>query len=162
MIGRLREGCIDDAAAMTSLDRLCFPPDVAFPYRLFRQLLASKSTISLLAEGDSGFLQGFLIAEYSDSDSMIWTVDVHENHRSQGIGSMLFSELFKRLAEKGVEKIFLQVYTENASALAFYKKHGFVKLELVHNYYGKNKDAWSMVRYFTNNPTKSSPWSSDK
>jgi len=54
-------------------------------------------------------------------------VAVHEEFRNQGVASALLTEIIG-LADRwlGLRRIELEVYTDNDSAKALYKKHGFV------------------------------------
>lgn len=141
---RLRNAAIQDATAMTDLDRECFPPEQAFPYRLFFQCIRGKNAISLVAEDENGRFVGFVIAENQGGVANLLTIDVTPIFRRLGAATVLMEGIFAALIEKDVEKLFLQVYIKNTPALTFYLKLGFVKEGLISDYYGENKDAWAM------------------
>lgn len=51
---------------------------------------------------------------------------VHPDHRRRGLGRRLASAAVERAWEQGLEKIELEVYASNRSALVLYEKLGFV------------------------------------
>jgi RimJ/RimL family protein N-acetyltransferase len=51
---------------------------------------------------------------------------VHQDFRGQGIGTQLLAQAMQRCREKGLERIELEVYGSNESAIRFYEKAGFV------------------------------------
>ncbi|HEX6263277.1 MAG TPA: GNAT family N-acetyltransferase, partial [Actinomycetota bacterium] len=54
-------------------------------------------------------------------------MSVRRDHRSRGVGSSLMSEAIRWAREVGVEKLSLSVFPHNASAIALYRKFGFVE-----------------------------------
>lgn len=46
-------------------------------------------------------------------------------YRGKGLGTQLLSEILKLAKKRGLEKVELEVYGSNASAIALYKKAGF-------------------------------------
>ena len=61
---------------------------------------------------------------------------VHSDFRSQGIGEMLMSELEDILRTKGCIRYYLLVTVDNDSAIDFYEKRGWNRLNLYA--YGKD------------------------
>ena len=55
-------------------------------------------------------------------------------YRGKGIGSMLLEKIIEHAKSFGLEKIELQVYTANVSAIALYKKFGFEQEGLIKKY----------------------------
>ena len=51
---------------------------------------------------------------------------VHQDFRGQGIGSQLLAQAMKRCREMGLERIELEVFGSNESAIRFYERAGFV------------------------------------
>ncbi|HEX3956696.1 MAG TPA: GNAT family N-acetyltransferase [Trebonia sp.] len=67
------------------------------------------------------------IARLSVADGWagITAVEVSAAHRRQGIGSLITRAVCAEAARQGVERVFLQVETGNAAALALYERNGF-------------------------------------
>ncbi len=55
----------------------------------------------------------------------IYHFTIKETHRRQGIGRKLEEEMCKRFSEKGIEKIFLSVFTKNERAIDFWTGTGW-------------------------------------
>ena len=51
---------------------------------------------------------------------------VHQDFRGQGIGTQLLARVMQRCREKGLERIELEVYGSNESAIKFYERAGFL------------------------------------
>jgi ribosomal protein S18 acetylase RimI-like enzyme len=51
---------------------------------------------------------------------------VHRDFRGQGIGTQLLAQAMQKSREKGLERIELEVYGSNESAIRFYERAGFV------------------------------------
>jgi ribosomal protein S18 acetylase RimI-like enzyme len=51
---------------------------------------------------------------------------VHQDFRGQGIGTQLLAQAMQKSREKGLERIELEVYGSNESAIKFYERAGFV------------------------------------
>lgn len=55
-------------------------------------------------------------------------------YRGKGIGSSLVSKTIQKAKEFGLEKVELNVYSNNLNAIALYKKHGFVQEGFIKHY----------------------------
>jgi ribosomal protein S18 acetylase RimI-like enzyme len=51
---------------------------------------------------------------------------VHRDFRGQGIGTQLLAQAMQKSRENGLERIELEVYGSNESAIRFYERAGFV------------------------------------
>ncbi len=71
-------------------------------------------------------------------------------YRGIGIGSKLLSSVLGQAKEFGLEKVELQVFTTNISAIALYKKFGFVEEGLIKKYRkldGQYFDSLTMAKF---------------
>ncbi len=74
--------------------------------------------------GTAGFARGERLKDRHKG--RVWGVYVRENHRAQGVGRLLLSELLRRaLLEQEIEHILLTVSTEQAAAKRLYASLGF-------------------------------------
>lgn len=55
-------------------------------------------------------------------------------HRGKGLGGRLLGACIAHAPQSGIEKIELTVYTSNTSAIALYRKFGFVDAGILHDY----------------------------
>ena len=81
----------------------------------------------------------------------IMTLGVIESYRRLSIGSHLLKHMLDLVRKmKNVLYVCLHVQTSNASAVSFYKHHGFYIDKIVHGYYAPNRiespDAYFLIR----------------
>ncbi|KAJ3153793.1 hypothetical protein HDU86_005126 [Geranomyces michiganensis] len=82
----------------------------------------------------------------------IMTLGVLSPYRRLRLGSELLTRIIEAVEQdQSAAELALHVQTTNVQALAFYERHGFVKVGLCKDYYSKNKgvlppDAWALRR----------------
>ena len=69
---------------------------------------------------------GFLIARRINAEGEILNIAVRRQSRHQGHGGALLRAAFEEFRRAGIIYIFLEVRESNNTAIAFYRKHGFV------------------------------------
>ncbi len=139
MVRRAEKG---DLPGMVEIERLCFPGEAAFPPKMFSYLL----TYAEVLVACDGQIEGFVVGYTSGKVGLIYTLDVHPDHRRKGVGSLLLRSMEEILAAKGARMIRLEAASENPAALALYLKEGYRKGSLIKDYYGLGKDAWRMIK----------------
>lgn len=116
-----------------------------------------------LKEFESSFTSGYLgfalrspdekILAYSIISSVLdeaelLLIGVLPEYQHQGLGSQLWHFIAEDLAQKNIQKIFLEVRVSNEKAISFYKKIGFVEINRRKDYYayeGGREDAVVMT-----------------
>ncbi len=73
-------------------------------------------------------------------------IAITPTYQGRGLGRFLLKESLKRLKEKGVKKVFLEVSNNNKKALGLYSKLGFKKLLERKGYYKDGSDAIVMEK----------------
>ncbi|PWQ96793.1 GNAT family N-acetyltransferase [Leucothrix arctica] len=78
---------------------------------------------------------GFVAAEVSDMPNLpflnpmkrckIATIVVSDEHQKKGVGSELFEKVCEIAKEHGAQRLVLDVFTFNKTAVDFYENHGF-------------------------------------
>lgn len=153
-----------DAAALFALleevageepPTLLLEPDQVEP-RLWRRRIAaaSRDAHSLFLVGEAS---GEVVANLSferdghpNAGHVAWLgVAVDGDWRGQGVGSALLEVAVDWAREAGVSKLVLGVFPENARALVFYERHGFVREGLRRGHYlraGRYHDEVLMAR----------------
>jgi len=102
-------------------------------------LIASPSTLAAAAlDPASGRLRGFVLARVAADEAEILTIAVDPNLRGKGVGHALLAENLRQAARAGARAMFLEVDKENASALALYRRLGFVKVSERTGYYRRD------------------------
>lgn len=92
-----------------------------------------------LAQGPDGLLVlelngrvvGSVMVGYDGHRGWVNYLAVDPEHRSEGGGELLMSEVERRLAEVGCPKVNLQIRTTNEHAIGFYRHLGYVVDEVV-------------------------------
>lgn len=147
----IRDALVSDSARMAELDDLCFGDQFRYSDDLFEELVSHPNTICLIAQTEKGPAEmiGLAIADSTFGRvnfGHLVTIDVHPDLRRRSIGSMLLEQITLRLKKKGLKKILLEVYTQNSSAIRFYKTRGYEVVTTLENYYGTGRDGYLMLK----------------
>ncbi len=145
MTFKLRDYLRRDFEAIYQIDQQCFEPAIAYSRPDLRSYLNLPGGDCLIAES-AGNIAGFLVTAHENAVGSIVTIDVLASHRRQGVATLLLEESELRLAAAGVRTIELETATDNASAIAFWHKHGYRKRDIQKGYYPDGRDAYSMTK----------------
>jgi ribosomal-protein-alanine N-acetyltransferase len=142
-----------DFDALFQLDQICYPRGIAYSKRTLRQYLAIPAAICIVAENsEDARITGFIVAEAAPPEAHIITLDVDPAVRRQQIGSQLYAAIETQLAARGVREIMLETATDNAAAVAFWTRHGYLSAGVIRNYYLRNVDAYYMIKHIAHQP----------
>lgn len=83
---------------------------------------------------------GFITYTLGVDDADIESVYVFSESRKKGVGFALLQRAIEEISKK-VNKIFLEVRTNNLSAIGLYEKCGFKKISIRKKYYSDGEDA---------------------
>jgi ribosomal protein S18 acetylase RimI-like enzyme len=149
----------EDFDRLYEIDQACYEPEVAYSQRELRAylrfggsdcLVAEAETKSEAADADAPVpekqIVGFCISARRDEGGYIVTIDVLPQSRRHHVGSMLLTEIERRLAAKGVREVTLETATDNDSAVAFWTKHGYRNRGIKKDYYPGGRDAFVMAK----------------
>ena len=102
-----------------------------------------------------GRLAGFCILMFAPDVAHLLVIAVARDLHRQGLGGELMHWCEQRARERGLEGVLLEVRPSNASAIAFYKKHGYLQIGVRRGYYpadkGGREDALVMQKRFDAN-----------
>jgi ribosomal protein S18 acetylase RimI-like enzyme len=90
----------------------------------------------LVAEDESGEVIGTVIGGFDGRRGMMYHLAVVPQHRNKGVASLLVKELEARLRQKGCTRSYLLVLPSNQTAIDFYEKRHWNRLDLY--IYGKD------------------------
>jgi len=170
----LRDYRPEDFARLCELDRICFPPGIAYTAEEMRFYIEDRRGFTLVAEtgtprdpqivgGPSEEpaceIVGFLIARLErDRRNIrighIVTIDVHPHWQRCGIGSLLLREAEERLRRSGARRVILETAADNCRAIRFYEKHGYTVLGRIRGYYLGEIDALRMGKVLESEPER--------
>ena len=112
--------------------------------------LSSPATSGFIAVDDKFNPFGFIIVRDAAGEREILTIAVQLDARRRKIASTLLDHIMADATQHGIEKMFLEVNTENFSARSLYDKYGFEVCGTRKNYYtspdGQKQDAWVMIK----------------
>ncbi len=98
------------------------------PEEIYKKLQRDPD-LFLVADLD-GEIVGSVIGGFDGRRGMMYHLAVAQEHRKQGIASLLVDELEKRLRLKGCIRYYLLVTRDNEPAIRFYEKRGWERMEL--------------------------------
>ena len=133
-----------DATGIAELEDMIF--NDAWSYRDVQDLICTKGGMCFSAtEGDEviAYVIGRLIAPEGE----IYRIAVRADKRGRGIGYRLLDYAVKTSKGQGLERLFLEVRSQNVPAIKLYTSYGFKQIGLRKGYY-KNPadDAVIMLR----------------
>jgi len=141
----LRAYAPPDFNALYEIDQACYEPGIAYSRQELRNYLRFPGSDCIVAEA-GGTTIGFILTAHQDDWGYVITIDVLERYRRLRVGSLLLTEAERRLAADGVRKIALETAIDNASAIAFWRRHGYRTRGIKRRYYPGGRDAYSMVK----------------
>jgi ribosomal-protein-alanine N-acetyltransferase len=132
------------------LERESFPPCEQLGPHLMQQQAALRTCGLLVAELGAA-LAGYLLFSRTASSGLITKLAVAAPFRRQGVASSLLTHGINELERPGrrggaVSEILLHVDPSRLGAQRLYEGFGFVRAELLPNYYSDQRDALLMRR----------------
>jgi ribosomal protein S18 acetylase RimI-like enzyme len=140
----LRDFRAEDFEVLWNIDQRCFPRGIAYPRRELAAYIQRRGAFTVVAEpaSQAGAVTGFIIAEASRRGlGHIITIDVLPQSRREGLGSKLLAAAEERLRGARCHTVALETAVDNASALAFYKRHQYSVVKTIPRYYSNGVDA---------------------
>lgn len=111
----------------------------------FREELAAVPATRLYWVAlDESRVVGYFGMLFLDDFADIATLAVAPEYRQQGLGSRMVRELLQAAADRGAQRVLLEVRTSNAQAIRLYERFGFRQIAERPNYYGPALDAYVM------------------
>lgn len=93
---------------------------------------------------EEGKVIGYSGVAVIDDFADVATMAVSKSHQRRGIGAILFQKILDYAIENNVNRILLEVRTNNDIAISMYTKFGFQIVAERPNYYGPSLDAYVM------------------
>lgn len=128
----IRHMCAEDAQTMAEIERECFSQP--WSAKAFAESGQDKNYEFLVATEEERVV-GYIGCTVCGVEADITNVAVAKTHRRLGIGKNLLEGLFRTLAKRRVEDVFLEVRQSNLPAIALYEQAGFQKVGVRKNFY---------------------------
>lgn len=100
----------------------------------------------LLVADYEGFICGFIDFWITFDVAQVNQIAVLSSLRKKGIGQVLMQDMINRVTNAGVNKITLEVRTQNDKAIALYEQFGFKEALIKKGYYDNGDDAKFMIK----------------
>lgn len=130
----------EDFESLWRMDQECFPPGIAYSKQELRAFIRNRGSFTLVATNEREEVQGFIVAHCRSSGHVI-TIDVGPDTRRSGVGSLLLRSAEDRMRAAGCVAVGLETAVDNATALAFYKRHGYGVIRTWPRFYSNGVDA---------------------
>lgn len=130
----------EDFEGLWRMDQECFPPGISYSKQELRAFIRNRGSFTLVATNEKEELQGFVVAHCRGLGHVI-TIDVGRDARRSGVGTLLLRTAEDRMRFTGCVAVGLETAVDNATALAFYKRHGYSVIRTWPRYYSNGVDA---------------------
>jgi [ribosomal protein S18]-alanine N-acetyltransferase len=137
-----------DLARCAELETILFPGDDPWRESAFRaELDAGHFYVGAYVEsGLVGYAGISVHGRRGDAEANVHTIGVDPEWQGQGIGRALLRALLARAAEFAAP-VYLEVRTDNETAIGLYEAHGFTRIGMRRRYYWPSgADAYTMAR----------------
>ena len=160
----LRDFHKTDFETLWRIDQSCFAPGISYSRPELSAYITMRGAFTVVAESSAeaegnarvakaefhpsarGIL-GFVVASLNTRGAgHVITIDVIPEARRSGVGSALLTAAENRLRLAGSTRVRLETAVNNASALAFYKRHGYSVSKTIPRYYPDGLDAFVMQK----------------
>lgn len=137
----IRRAVPADVPGMVDLENSVFATD-RLSRRSLRTLIARPSACILVAEAE-GRLMGALVILYRRSTRLarLYSLSVDPAMRGAGLGSRLLAAAEDDARARGASAMRLEVRSDNAGAIALYRRHGYRHMGNRESYYADGGDA---------------------
>ena len=152
---RIREFRRGDFLRLWEIDQECFPRGIAYSQVELLSYIRRPKSCTLVAERTTGSKEsdqsavtvGFIVAAPEGRRAgHIITIDVVKEARRSGLGTKLLGAAEARLRKQGCGSVYLETAIDNASALAFYKRHDYFLVKTIPRYYANGVDAFVLKK----------------
>lgn len=133
----IKKATIQDLTSLHEIERACFR--VPWSLESLTELVTDGSKYHCLVahvpDGDNRLPVGYVGVLFVLDEGEVVNIAVRPEHAGRGIGYQLLRAAQDYCRTRGIVTLHLEVRTENAPAIALYRKCGFVKTGLRKGYY---------------------------
>jgi ribosomal-protein-alanine N-acetyltransferase len=133
MTAPVRPATSADLETVMAIERASFPTD-AWSEHAMRETLATGD--AFVAEDERGVVgYAALLAPAGSGDADVLTIAVGSGFRGEGTGAALLQQLLRTAADRGAQRVFLEVRADNPIAQELYTSRGFTSVGRRPRYY---------------------------
>ena len=144
----IQQATVDDLETIYKIERECFTAE-AFTKTQIAHFLEAPNAVSLIARAENE-IAGFTIGLIHDYNTVraghVCTIDVSVVHRRRGVGLRLLKELERIFIQRGVKICYLEARLDNVAARELYRKHGYVEVEILRDYYSRGANGIQLLK----------------
>lgn len=133
----------EDISQVAALEQACFSDP--WPQSVLAQELENGLSLWLVAK-QGGEVLGYVGSQSVLDEADMMNLAVRETARRQGIAKALVCALCRKLSEKGVQSLTLEVRDSNEPAIRLYEALGFTQVGKRPNYYFHPKEDARILR----------------
>ena len=132
-----------DLGGVTDIERKTLTP---WSVVSLAQELEIPQAIQNVAEAADAQILGWCACRVIWPEAELLKIAVKKENRGRGIGRSLFEHLVCELQKRKVVSLFLEVRSNNRTALDFYEKHGFLRVGSRPGYYTDPPDSAMILK----------------
>lgn len=132
--------------SLSWLHQAAFPEEKCWKPDDFKMLLALPTHFVCLYRDAETMVQGFLLYSKILDEAEIITFAVNPFFQGQGVGTAIMKGFLAAMKKEKIRSVFLEVAENNKKAYSLYRFFGFQTKTVRTDYYGKNKDAFLMLK----------------
>ncbi|HEU5280730.1 MAG TPA: GNAT family N-acetyltransferase [Gammaproteobacteria bacterium] len=145
-----------DVDGLISVENTCFTTD-QLHRRNFMHLLKSKAALVLAAKAQNTVIGSAVVFYRKHSKTArLYSLAVHPDHRKHGVALALMQTLEMDALRHGCTRMKLEVRCDNARAIGFYERGGYLKTGEISGFYEDGQTAWCMEKPLKTNETAAS------
>ena len=146
---RLRPARPADLAAMQRIEQDSYESEAErFDARQVRRLIGNPRAVVCVAVSVSnrviGWAAGLVRRGGTRISGRVYALAVHPEAQGLSAGRKLLNRTVASLKRRGATRIYLEVRSDNAPAIALYRKIGFAAVASLPSYYAPGRDALRM------------------
>lgn len=144
----IRKSTSSDFEILEQTEKICFPSFQQSSRRTLRLSLKSSFQEVWIAEQRKGKQKqaiGTLVLHLHARSIRIFSIAVLPGFRDKGVGRKLLQHACNLALAKGCEKVSLEARLKDQKLIEWYEAFGFVKTEVLKNYYAEDEDAARMI-----------------
>lgn len=128
------------------LHQSAFPEHEYWKPEDFKTLMALPTHSACVYMDKENVMLGFLFYSKIIDEAEIVTFAVSPSFQGRGIGKAILEQFIKKMKMENIKSVFLEVAEDNKKAYQLYCNYNFEVQTKRVDYYGKNKNAYLMLK----------------